>query len=278
MLMTATVPAALGIAIVAIDGRTPDTIGIALASTWDAVACLACGTPARRVLTDGFKTGVQVRSHTYKRELEPVLKPCLSRYRRTLADLPWQGLAVRLSLEMRRFFCDCAVCPRRIFAEPFPGLAPARSRRTARLTALYRAVGRALGREPGARLVGELGLPISPDTLLRLIRAREMPSPQAVRVLGVDDWAARRGQAHGAILVDLERRTVLDLLPDRETETLRVWLAQHPEVAIISRDRASTGSEARWWIALEQQNQRRVGHVLPIAGPSSSGVRESQLP
>src|SRR5579859_7938037 len=79
MLMTATVPAALGIAIVAIDGRTPDTIGIALASTWDAVACLACGTPARRVLTDGFKTGVQVRSHTYKRELEPVLKPCLSR-------------------------------------------------------------------------------------------------------------------------------------------------------------------------------------------------------
>jgi hypothetical protein len=106
-----------------------------------------------------------------------------SRYRRSLADLPWQGLAGRLTLETRRFFCETTTCSRRIFAEPFPGLANARSRRTVRLTALYRAIGLALGGELGARVVTELGLTIGPDTLLRLIRALGAAAAQTVRVL-----------------------------------------------------------------------------------------------
>src|SRR5713226_2362584 len=141
MLITATLPASLAVSVVAINGSDSGAIRVALASGREAITCPACGTLARRV-------------H--------------SRYQRRLADLPWQGLAVTLTLETRRFFCEDSGCPRRIFAEPFPGLAPARSRRSGRLTALYSAVGLALGGEPGARLVAELGLTVSPDTLLGL--------------------------------------------------------------------------------------------------------------
>src|SRR5215216_763943 len=110
------------------------------------------------------------------------------------ADLPWQGLAVSLVLEARRFFCDATGCSRRIFAEPFPGLAAPKGRRSARLTGLFQAIGVALGGEAGARLVGDLGMTTSPDTLLRLVRALPLPLAVVPRVVGIDDWAWRRGR------------------------------------------------------------------------------------
>src|SRR2546421_603137 len=125
MLVTATLPRSLDVAVVALSGRDDGGVTIALASSRPAVACPACGSPSQRV-------------H--------------SRYRRTLADLPWQGLAVQLDLEVRRFFCAVASCPRRTFAEQFPGLVAERGRRSDRLTTLCSAVGLALGGEPGARL------------------------------------------------------------------------------------------------------------------------------
>src|SRR5262249_42770488 len=167
-----------------------------------------------------------------------------SRYRRTLADVPWQGLPARVVLWSRRFFCDAADCPRRIFTERLPGVAAPHARRTDRLRDWLLHVVFALGGAPGARLLHQLGVPVCGATLLAQLRVRERPAQPTPRVLSVDDFAFRRGRTYGSILVDLERHRVVDLLPDRSGRSFAAWLAAHPGVAIISRDRSGEYAEA----------------------------------
>jgi len=156
-----------------------------------------------------------------------------SRYTRTLVDLPCQERAVVLRIQVRRFFCLAAACAHKTFAEQFPTLAPAYARRTHRQFQRLCQIAFALGGRPGARLAKQEAMPTSFSTLVRLIRhspAPRFPSPQ---VLGIDDFALKKGERYGTILVDLERHHPTDVLPDREAATVIAWLKAHHTVNTI---------------------------------------------
>ena len=167
-----------------------------------------------------------------------------SRYTRRFADLPCFGRAVQLHIAVRRFFCSELQCPRRIFAERLPGFAAPYARTTSLLRATHEAIGCALGGEPGSRLSIRLAIETSPDTLLRRVKQLKDESKPPPRFVGIDDWAWRKGHHYGTIIVDLERGDVIDLLPNRDAETVKKWLESHPGVELVSRDRSSTYAQA----------------------------------
>lgn len=144
------------------------------------------------------------------------------RYARILRDLPWQGSTVDLRLNVRRFRCGARECPRITFAEAVPLVCPRYGRQTSRLSETIRLIGYVLGGEAGARLSKRLGMKTSPDTVLRRLKFGPSIPVQGARAVGVDDWAWRKGQRYGTIVVDLEAHT--PTLPRRQDASISTGL------------------------------------------------------
>ncbi|MCE9564590.1 MAG: ISL3 family transposase [Planctomycetes bacterium] len=160
-----------------------------------------------------------------------------SRYRRVIADLPICGRQLVLILRLRKFLCTNAGCPRRIFCERILDLAAAHARSTTRLAQEHRTLGIALGGEPAARLSVKLAMPASGDTILRRVKTTVSQPEPRYRFVGIDDFALRKGQTYGTIVVDLERRRVIDLFEGRDGSVVQMWLSSHPTIEVITRDR-----------------------------------------
>jgi len=212
------------------------------------------------------------------------------RYTRRIQDEPLGGRPVVVHLRVRRFVCPRRTCPKRTFAEQAPALAKRYARRSAPLEASLERIGVALGGRPGVRLSEALDRPVGRTTLLRLVCRLPLPAAPPPRVLGVDDWARKRGHTYGTLLVDQERHAVVDLLPERTAEVLAAWLREHPGIEIVCRDRAGAYADGvrrgapaaiqgadRWHIlvnlreALERLLTRKHAAVRAAAGDLAPG-------
>jgi transposase len=170
-----------------------------------------------------------------------------SRYSRTIRDLPWRGTPVVLQWCVRRFFCSQLDCPRQIFAEQLPKLAKRRGRTSIAFDQSLVDLGLECGGEAGRRLGKRQGLPTSGDTILRRLRAlplddqacRELVERAQPRCIGIDDFAFCKGQTYGTVIVDHETGKVVDMLPDRSSESTAAWLQEHEGVEVVTRDRSS---------------------------------------
>jgi transposase len=240
--------------VIVVRARTPDR----------AVACPGCGTPTARV-------------HGY--------------HERTVADVPADGRRVLVRVTVRRMRCPAAGCPRQTFREQVPGVMDRYQRRTLRLAGQVRAVARELAGRAGARLLAALGILASRHTVLRVLLRIPLPALAVPRVLGIDDFALRRGRSYATVLIDAETGRRVDVLPGRTADVVEAWLRGHPGVQIVCRDGSGAYGEAvrralpgavqvsdRWhlWHGLAGAVRKEVAAHSACwakAGPPQSGQR-----
>ena len=194
-----------------------DVLTVTLVSTQVSPCCPLCGSAARRV-------------H--------------SCYTRRVADLPCGGQSLRLLIGVRKYFCEESSCPRKIFAERLAPLVDPFARVTKRLCQIVQIIGLATGGRLGVRVTDRLGIQTSRQTILR--RIMDLPTEPAGQVpqIGIDDFSFRRGHPFGTIIVNLQTHKMLEVLPERTAETATAWLASHPEIELVSRDRGGDYASA----------------------------------
>ncbi len=190
--------------------RSTEALTVYLHATTPCVCCPICGTTGSRI-------------H--------------SRYFRTVADLTCVGQRLTLKLLVRKWVCPLDSCPQRIFAEPFAGLVRRYARMTERLIKALQSIGVITNGADGATLSFSLAMPTTAKTLIRRVLELPLPKEGSVRIAGIDEWAWKKGSRYGTILVDIEHRRVVALLPERSVETSTAWFKKHSEVKMVSRDR-----------------------------------------
>lgn len=152
-------------------------------------------------------------------------------------ELPCTGRVVKIILSVKKFFCHTPSCQRKVFTERIPELIEPSSRLTTRLRTLIQAIGIAFNANGGARLGAQMGVQVSRMTVLFSLHRLPLPPVRKIKRVGIDDFAWKRGLRYGTVLIDLDSHEIIDILPDRETESVKKWLESHPEIEVVSRDR-----------------------------------------
>jgi len=223
---------------------------VSLLSAQPASHCPLCGSPATRI-------------H--------------SRYQRRLADLPSAGQPVRFLLAVRKFFCDVSICPRKIFTERLAPFVAPWARVTARLFQMVQIIGLATGGRLGVRVTDRMGIQTSRLTILRRIMALPAePVGQGLQ-LGIDEFSFKRGRTFGTILVNMQSHQVIDVLPDRKAETSATWMASHPEIKLVSRNRGGDYASAAATGAPQAIQCADRFHILKNLGEALEGLLARHL-
>jgi transposase len=218
-----------------------------------------------------------------------------SYYRRHPMDLPCTGHVVRIILVVKKFFCRNPSCQRKVFTERISELIEPSSRLTTRLRTLVQAIGVAFNANGGARLGVQMGVQVSRMTMLFSLHLLPLPPVGKIKRVGIDDFAWKRGLRYGTVLIDLDSHCIIDILPDRETESVKKWLESHPEIEVVSRDRGGAYADGaaqgapqaiqcadRWHLcknlgdAVESYLKRQPMSIpVPTLAASISGTKET---
>ncbi len=218
-----------------------------------------------------------------------------SYYRRKPLELPCAGQVIRLELSVKKFFCQEKECTQKIFAERLPAFLEPSSRLTTRLRTIVQAIVGAFNAKAGARLGTQLGIQLSRTTFLRSLQQIKISPVGQVEHVGIDDFAWKRGKRYGTVIVDLDSHCIIDLLPDRETESVKKWLESHPEIEVVSRDRGGVYADGaaqgapqaiqcadRWHLcknlgdAVESYLKRQSLSIPAPPQPAPTGMRKDK--